>query len=212
MILVFFGPPGAGKGTVAERLASEESFLHVSTGDLFRAAVKEDSDLGRQVKEITASGSLVPDSITVALVRERLAVEDDSVSIILDGFPRTEAQADALADFAPIDKVINFAMEDEGVIARLTGRRTCRQSGHTFHVEFMPPKKEGVCDFCGGELYTREDDAVAAVRNRLQVYRKQTQPLINYYRAQNLLADIDATGTPDQVYTEALAAIETLRD
>lgn len=197
MNLIFLGAPGAGKGTLANLLSKEYNIPQISTGDLFRAAVKEGSELGKQVQGIMEKGELVPDSLTVELVKERLAKPDAGDGYILDGFPRTIAQADALGGFQQIDAVINFAISDELVIRRLSGRRVCRSCGAIYHVDNMPPKVEGKCDRCGGELYIRDDDKIDSIKNRLRVYKEQTEPLIAYYRDKGLLQDIDSSKSPD---------------
>ena len=197
MNLIFLGAPGAGKGTLATLLSKEYGIPQISTGDLFRAAVKEGSDLGKQVQGIMEKGELVPDSLTVELVRERLAKPDARDGYILDGFPRTVAQADALGEFQKIDGVINFLISDELVIRRLSGRRVCRSCGAIYHVENMVPKKEGICDRCGGEVYIRDDDKIDSIKNRLRVYKAQTEPLIAYYRDKGLLREIDSSRSPE---------------
>ena len=192
MRLIFLGAPGAGKGTVAAAVSKELGVPQVSTGDLFRAAVKNRTELGRRVESIMQRGELVPDELTVALVRERFQAPDTAAGFILDGFPRTIPQADALDSFQGIDAVVNFQVSDEVVVRRLSGRRVCRNCGAIYHVENMPPRKEGVCDRCGGELYIRDDDRIESIRNRLRVYGEQTAPLIDYYRRRGLLHDIDS--------------------
>jgi adenylate kinase len=196
MNLIFLGAPGAGKGTLATLLSKQHGVPQISTGDLFRAAVKEGSELGKKVKGIMEKGELVPDSLTVELVKQRLAKPDASSGYILDGFPRTIAQADALAEFEQIDHVINFAISDELVIRRLSGRRVCRSCGAIYHVDNMPPKVEGKCDRCGGELYIRDDDKIDSIKNRLRVYKEQTELLIAYYRDKGLLREIDSSKSP----------------
>ncbi len=196
MNLIFLGPPGAGKGTLAGMVSEEYGIPQISTGDLFREAVRAGTDLGKQVKAIMDRGELVPDSLTVALVKDRLSLPDARGGFILDGFPRTIPQADALQEIAPIDRVINFEAGDETVIRRLSGRRVCRACGAIYHVENIPPKVEGVCDRCGGELYVRSDDQTDAIRRRLQVYRRQTEPLIRYYRDRGMLYNIDSAADP----------------
>jgi adenylate kinase len=196
MNLIFLGAPGAGKGTLATLLSKDYRIPQISTGDLFRAAVKEGSELGRKVKGIMEKGELVPDSLTVELVRERLAKPDAQQGYILDGFPRTVAQADALGKFQRIDAAINFKIGDELVIRRLSGRRVCRSCGAIYHIENMPPKVEGTCDACGGELYIRDDDKIESIKNRLRVYKEQTEPLIAYYREKGLLQEIDSSKSP----------------
>jgi adenylate kinase len=192
MKLIFLGPPGAGKGTLATAVAEEYAIPQISTGDIFRQAVKNQTPLGRQVAVIMERGDLVPDELTTSLVRERLSKPDAADGFILDGFPRTIPQAEALGEFQIIDAVINFQAGDVVVIDRLSGRRVCRSCGAIYHVKNMPPRSEGVCDRCGGELYIRDDDKIEAITKRLEVYRKQTEPLIRYYEKLGLLRDIDA--------------------
>lgn len=207
MKLIFLGPPGAGKGTLADLAVQERKLPHISTGDLFRAAVKDGTELGLKVKGILASGGLVPDDLTIALVRERLAAPDAKAGWILDGFPRTIPQAEALEAFAPADKVVNFEVEDAVVVARLSTRRVCRACGKIYNTRTMPPKKEGTCDACGGEVYTRDDDKEASIRTRLENYRKQTAPLIAWYEAKGKLLTIDGVGEPKLVLTRFDAAL-----
>jgi adenylate kinase len=192
MKLVFLGPPGAGKGTIAARVTELLNAPHVSTGNIFREAIAAASPLGLKVKGIIDAGKLVDDATTIELVRERLTQNDVKDSYILDGFPRTIAQAEALSGFSSVDRVINFDVPDSVVIERLSGRLVCRKCGFNWHKTFNPPEKDGVCGKCGGEIYTREDDRAEAVKKRLDVYREQTAPLIEYYRKKGLLADIDA--------------------
>jgi adenylate kinase len=196
MKLIFLGPPGAGKGTLAARAVELLKVPHISTGNIFRAAIAAKSELGLKVKSIIDAGKLVDDDTTSALVRERLATETGGY--ILDGFPRTIPQAEALATFSSIDKVINFDIPDDSVLERLGGRRTCRSCGTNFHILFGKPKKDGVCD-CGGELYIRDDDREEAIAKRLEVYRSQTAPLITFYRDKGLLVDVDARPSVDEV-------------
>jgi adenylate kinase len=192
MKLIFLGPPGAGKGTLAAKAVDILKVPHISTGAIFRAAIAAKSPLGLTVKAIIDAGRLVDDETTIALVKERLAQEDARQGYILDGFPRTIPQAEALAGFSRVDKVVNFDIPDSAVLERLSGRRVCRNCGINYHAIFNKPKKETVCDACGGEVFIREDDREEAVQKRLQVYREQTAPLIEYYRAKGLLADVDA--------------------
>jgi adenylate kinase len=199
MKLIFLGPPGAGKGTLAARAVDFLKVPHISTGNIFRAAIAAQSPLGIKVKAIIDAGKLVDDDTTIALVKERLAQEDAGKGYILDGFPRTIPQAEALAGFSAEDRVINFDIPDGAVLERLGGRLVCRQCGVNYHKSFNPPKKAGVCDACGGEVYTRDDDREEAVAKRLEVYRDQTAPLIDYYRNQGLLVDVDARPAVEQV-------------
>lgn len=201
MRLVFLGPPGAGKGTIAALATEHYQIPHISTGDLFRTHIKEHTPLGLEVEAILGRGDLVPDAITVEMVRERLQHNDAHKGFILDGFPRTVGQADSLKQMAHLDAVINFVLDEETIIARLSGRRVCKSSGRTYHLLYNPPKNEGVDDLTGEALIQRDDDKPEAIHNRLQVYQDQTFPLIEYYRSTNLLIDIDASGTPEDVFS-----------
>ncbi|MBN2051651.1 MAG: adenylate kinase [Spirochaetales bacterium] len=211
MNLIFTGPPGAGKGTIASRISEELKIPHISTGDLFRKAIKEKTPLGLRVESILASGELVPDDVTCGIVEERLKLKDAVDGFILDGFPRTIVQAEALSGITRIDGVVNFLVEDQLIIRRLSGRRICRNCGAGYHVDFMPPKKEGICDVCGGELYTRPDDAIEAIQNRLEVYRVQTSPLIDYYRRKDLIIDVDGSPDAASVTTDVLKLLTRLQ-
>jgi adenylate kinase len=199
MKLIFLGPPGAGKGTLAIRAVDILSVPHISTGAIFREAIAAQSPLGLKVKAITDAGKLVDDNTTIELVKERLTKADAQKGYILDGFPRTIPQADALAQFSTVEKAINFDLPDSVVLERLGGRRVCRKCGFNFHAVFTKPKTEGVCDHCGGELYIRDDDKSEAVQKRLEVYRAQTAPLIDYYRQKGILVDIDASPQVDEI-------------
>jgi adenylate kinase len=199
MNLIFLGPPGAGKGTLAAEASKYFDIPHISTGDIFRAAIKSQTELGCRVKAIIDSGALVGDDITIALVKERLMQDDAKKGFILDGFPRTIPQAEALAGAADIDAAINFDIADNLVIQRLSGRRVCRGCGKNYHVEFKPSKQGGICDSCGGELFTRDDDKLESIMHRLEVYREQTAPLIGYYREKKILKDIDAGSGSERV-------------
>jgi adenylate kinase len=211
MRLIFLGAPGAGKGTVAAAIGKELGLPQVSTGDLFRDAVKNGTELGLRVKGIMEKGELVPDELTVALVRERLARPDTAKGYILDGFPRTIPQAEALASFQRIDAAVNFQCGDEVVVRRLSGRRICRSCGTIYHVENMPPRREGVCDRDGGQLYIRDDDKIDAIRNRLRVYREQTEPLIGWYRSRGLLHDIDSEQNVEKSLAQLRKLLKKLR-
>jgi adenylate kinase len=199
MNLVFLGPPGAGKGTIASKLADDQGIPHISTGDIFRANIKNQTELGKRVKAILDSGELVPDELTIELVKDRLQQEDAQNGYILDGFPRTIPQAEALDGFSNVNHVLHFVLPDEEVVRRLSGRRVHPGSGRTYHVEFDPPQVEGKDDVTGEALVTREDDQVDAVKNRLKVYRDQTAPLVDFYKNKGLLIDIDASPSPDEV-------------
>jgi len=199
MNLVFLGPPGAGKGTIAALAKEYYHIPHISTGDLFRSNIKNETVLGKQVKEILASGGLVPDSITIAMVKERLKDADTKKGYILDGFPRTVPQADALALMSKVDAVVNFVLSDEKIIKRLSGRRVCKSTGKTYHVIYNPPKKEGIDDETGEPLIQRDDDKPEAIANRLKVYASSTEPLIGYYRNKNLIVDLSADDTPEEI-------------
>ncbi len=211
MKLVFFGPPGAGKGTIAVKLSERLGIPHISTGDLFRSAIKDQTDLGKKVKKILDSGALVPDELTVDLVRERLSANDTNDGYILDGFPRTIPQADALAGITQLDAVVNFQVDDDTLITRLSGRRICSSCGFIHHVTFLPPKSEGVCDRCGGQLIQREDDTEKSIRHRLSVYKDQTAPLLDYYNNKGLNIDIDGTSVPDVVLEAVTKALDKLK-
>ena len=199
MKCIFLGPPGAGKGTLASEVSKRYGIPHISTGDLFRAAIKNQTELGKKVKSVMDSGRLVDDNLTVALVKERLDKDDTKNGFILDGFPRTITQADALEKITKMDSVINFHIPDEEVIKRLSGRRVCSSCGKGFHVDFIKPRKDGICDFCGSSLITRDDDKIEAIQKRLDVYRKETAPLIDYYGERKICVDIDATPSAEQV-------------
>jgi adenylate kinase len=211
MKLIFLGPPGAGKGTMAVRLADHLGIPHISTGDIFRYNIKNETDLGKQVKAILDSGELVPDELTIDLVKDRLQHDDTKKGFILDGFPRTIPQAEALSEFTELDAAINFSLSDEEIIKRLSGRRVHPGSGRTYHVIFNPPKVEGKDDVTGEDLVIRPDDEVDAIRNRLQVYKRQTQPLIEFYEKRDLLTTIDASPKPDEVFQELTSVIDKLR-
>jgi adenylate kinase len=198
--LIFLGPPGAGKGTQARELAREWGVPQIATGEMLREAVAAGTPLGREAQRIMETGALVPDDVMIGLIAERLRKPDAVNGFILDGFPRTIAQAEALDRLLKdleqrLDAVVYFQVAEAELIRRLTGRRLCRQCQTAFHVVSAPPKREGVCDRGGGELYQRDDDSEATVRNRLQVYERQTAPLLDYYRDRDLLAPIQGEGT-----------------
>jgi adenylate kinase len=202
--VIFLGPPGAGKGTQAQALAREWGVPHVATGDMLREAVAAKTPLGLEAKRHMDSGGLVPDEVVIGLVGERLAQPDAKAGVVLDGFPRTVAQAEALdARFArtglSLDRVVYFNVSRDELLRRLTGRRVCRACGRTYHLVSAPPKVADKCDVCGGELYQRVDDSEATVATRLDVYRKQTSPLLDYYRGRNLLAEVAGEGSVAEV-------------
>jgi adenylate kinase len=204
MKLILLGPPGAGKGTQAKMLTERFGIPQISTGDILRAAVKDGTPMGIKAKSCMDAGELVPDAVVIGIVRERLQKSDCAAGFILDGFPRTEPQADALAGTLldlgkPLDAVISLAVDIEALVERLTGRRTCRDCGRGYHVRFDPSKKAGICDACGGELIQRDDDQEATIRKRLDVYQAQTAPLIAYYDAAGLLHSLDGMQPIEEV-------------
>ena len=190
---VFLGPPGAGKGSLAVKVAEDYKIPHISTGDIFRANIKAQTPLGVKVKAIIDSGSLVSDELTFELVKDRLAQDDCKNGYILDGFPRTIPQAEMLDGLVADLKVVNFQIADEIVIGRLSTRRVCKACGANYNIKTLPPKVEGVCDKCGGELYQRDDDKQESILHRMDVYREQTEPLINYYKNKGKITDLDAS-------------------
>ena len=209
MNMVFLGPPGAGKGTIAAIAKDYYNIAHISTGDLFRNNIKNKTELGKQVEAILASGSLVPDSVTIAMVRERIVMPDCEKGFILDGFPRTIAQAEALASMTDLDAVVNFVITNEEVVERLSGRRVCPSTGRIYHILFNPPKTEGKDDETGEDLIQRDDDKPEAIMHRLEVYATQTEPLINWYRERGLLRDVYTSNsmTPDKVFEATRKAL-----
>lgn len=207
MKIILIGPPGAGKGTQAESISKMFKLPHISTGDIFRENIRNQTSLGIEAKKYIDQGKLVPDDITVAIVEQRLKKDDCTVGFLLDGFPRTVDQADALNSSlelagSGIDYVINLEVPKKELIDRLTGRRVCKSCGASFHIVFNPPKQEGICDKCGGELIQRSDDNVETVTNRLQVYENQTAPLIEYYKRLGLLYTVDGSKDIAEVFTD----------
>ncbi|MGW7693346.1 adenylate kinase [Streptomyces asiaticus] len=213
MRIVLVGPPGAGKGTQAAYLAEKLSIPHISTGDLFRANISQGTPLGKQAQEYMRAGQLVPDEVTIGMAEDRLDQEDAQPGFLLDGFPRNQIQAEALDTYlgqrgVSLDAVLDLEVPESEVIKRIAGRRTCRNdSSHTFHVEYKPPKAQGVCDVCGGELYQREDDSEETVRKRLEVYHRETEPIIDYYKAKGLVVTISALGKVSEVTQRAMDAL-----
>ncbi|MFH1324245.1 MAG: adenylate kinase [Nanoarchaeota archaeon] len=207
MNLIFLGPPGVGKGTIAKDVVKAKNIPQISTGDLLRAAVKEGSELGKKAKEFMDSGKLVPDELAINLLKERIKKDDCKHGFILDGFPRTIPQAEALEGNVEINKVINFKATDETVISRISGRRTCKKCSAIYHIKNIPPKVEGVCDKCGGELYQREDDKEETVKKRLETYKQQTAPLIDFYRKKGILADVETEKPIPEIVKDTMAAI-----
>ena len=205
MKIVMLGAPGAGKGTQAKMIAEKYRIPHISTGDIFRANIKNGTELGKQAKEYMDKGQLVPDELTVKILLDRVAQEDCKNGYVLDGFPRTIPQAEvldkALTELGDhIDYAIDVNVPDENIIKRMSGRRACLTCGATYHIEHVPPKKEGICDACGNELVLRDDDKPETVKNRLDVYHKQTQPLIDYYTEKNILKTVDGTADMMDVF------------
>lgn len=209
---VLLGPPGAGKGTQAVRLVEKYEIPHISTGDIFRKNIKEGTELGKKAQEYMNVGALVPDELVVDLVKDRLQQDDCKNGFLLDGFPRTIFQAEKLDEFLSesnlkMDIVINLKVEKEALIKRLTGRRVCKDCGASYHIVNIPPKKEGVCDICGGELIQRKDDNIETVENRINVYEEQTAPLIGYYKEAGSLVDFDGEASLDEVFDAIVQAI-----
>jgi adenylate kinase len=210
--IVLVGPPGAGKGTQAQFIASHLSIPKISTGDIFRVNVSQGTELGREAKAYMDRGDLVPDSVTIAMVRDRLAEGDTRDGFLLDGFPRTLTQAKALDETlddmgTKLDVVLELVVDDDEVVRRLSGRRTCRVCGRVWHLDFDPPIREGICDQCGGELFQRDDDREETVRHRLEVYAEQTAPLIDFYADKSILVGLDATGPVEDVTDRAINAL-----
>jgi adenylate kinase len=214
--LILMGPPGAGKGTQAERLMEDFGLAHISTGDMLRAQVARQTELGRKAQEYMNAGELVPDEVILGMIGQRIDEQDAREGFLLDGFPRNTSQADALAaTLAESDRrltgVLLIDVPDTEVIRRLAGRRVCAKGGHVYHVEFDPPKREGVCDQDGSRLIQREDDREETIRRRLDVYARQTAPLIDYYENAGLLRRFDGQRNPDEVHDHIRATVATLR-
>lgn len=212
MRIILLGPPGAGKGTQASMLVKEFGVPHISTGDIFRAAIKEGTELGLKAKSFMDQGQLVPDEVVIGIVRERLTQKDCQDGFILDGFPRTVPQADALQDALKnlgmvLNAVVNLEVSEEELVTRLSGRRVCKNCGATYHIKFSPAKNPGICDVCGGELYQRDDDKEETIRKRLEVYSNQTSPLIEYYQGTGLLKTIKGDGKEIEEIFKAVVVV-----
>ena len=210
--IVLLGPPGAGKGTQAQLVAEKLGLVHISSGDLFREHLRNNSELGQQARSYIDRGELVPDDLTISMVRERLSLEDCQSGALLDGFPRTPAQAEVLADVledldGEVSSVPYISVSTEVLIARLSGRWTCKAAGHIYHELHNPPKIAGICDYDGSELYQREDDKVDTVKRRIQVYLDQTEPLIKYYRDRGLLVEVEGDQPINEVTASLLMAL-----
>jgi adenylate kinase len=210
--VVLVGPPGAGKGTQAQFLASHLSIPKISTGDIFRDNVSHGTALGRRAQAFMERGDLVPDEVTIAMVTDRLTDDDTGAGFLLDGFPRNVPQAETLKKMlaaweTKLDIVLELVVDDDEVVRRLSGRRTCRRCGRVWHVTFDPPVQASVCDDCGGELFQRDDDREETIRHRLEVYQQQTSPLVSFYADEGILLGLDATGPVDEITERALSAL-----
>lgn len=207
MLIILLGPPGAGKGTQAEKIVNDYRLAYISTGAILRNAVKEETALGRKARQYMDQGQLVPDELVVEIVKDRLMEPDGANGALLDGFPRTVVQASFLEKVLPdigaqVDRVLSIEVNENELIDRLTGRRVCCDCGANYHVRFKPPKVRNVCDQCGGDLYQRDDDSLETVKERLEVYKKQTEPLIDYYRDKKVLSTIDGNKDIENVYKQ----------
>ena len=214
MNIVLLGPPGSGKGTQAKMIAEKYGVVHISTGDILRENVRGGTDLGKEAKTYMDAGKLVPDELLINIIKDRLAKPDVAGGYMLDGYPRTTPQAEAMDKILPelgqkIDVVVNINVPDDELVKRLGGRRMC-QCGVSYHLKFNPPKKEGICDVCGGELYHRGDDKEEAILNRLEVYKAQTQPLIDYYNTAGIIASINGAGEIAEIFDEIAVSLDKL--
>ena len=212
MRIILLGPPGAGKGTQAAGIVEKYNIPHISTGDIFRKNIKEGTELGKKAKGFIDQGLLVPDELTVGLVTDRISQPDCEKGFMLDGFPRNVAQAQHLDKYLKevgisLDKVVNIEVDKDILVGRAVGRRICKSCGATYHVEFNPPKADGVCDVCGGELYQRADDNEETVSKRIQVYLDETKPLVDYYRSQGIIANINGQQSIDKVFEDIVNAL-----
>lgn len=213
MHILLMGPPGAGKGTQAAELVKAFQIPHISTGDMFRAAIKEGTEMGKQAKSYIDKGQLVPDEVTIGIVRDRLGQDDCKKGFILDGFPRTVEQADALTGILrdlglSLTRVLNINVSASDLIERAVGRRICKKCGATYHTKFNPPKKEGICDECGSELFQRADDNAETMKNRLSVYEASTKPLIDYYKKAGLYTEVDGRQAIDKVTADLIKVLQ----
>ena len=213
MKIIMLGAPGAGKGTQAKKIAEKYGIPHISTGDIFRANIKNQTELGMKAKAYMDQGALVPDELTLELIMDRFTNDDCKNGYVLDGFPRTIPQAEALTKALSdkqdaVDYAINVDVPDEAIVSRMSGRRACLACGGTYHIKFNPTKVEGICDACGGELVLRNDDKPETVQKRLDVYHEQTQPLIDYYQTQNILKEVDGTLPLEDVFSAIIAILE----
>jgi len=214
--LVLLGPPGSGKGTQGERLSADFRLPYYATGDILRAAVRDETEVGLEAKEYMDRGDLVPDEVIIGVISERVSGEEAKDGFILDGFPRTTGQAEALDEEMKrlgreLTAAVLIDVDDDEVVRRLGGRRTCEDGGHIFHVDFDPPKEDGVCDICGGKLVVRDDDEPEVIRNRLGTYHDKTEPLVAYYDDQSILKRVDGDQTPDEVNEKIRALLATKR-
>ncbi len=202
--MVFLGPQGSGKGTVIGKIKDRFGVPHISTGDMFRAALQEGTEFGKKAQEYMSRGELVPDDVTCGMVRERIAQDDCVNGFMLDGFPRNLKQAEALSGITQIDTAVLIDVPEGVSLERLSGRRQCCECSTIFHLKFVPPKREGICDKCGGELYQREDDKPEAIKERLTIYRSETMPIADYYEKAGVLMTVDGSGTPEDVVSQVL--------